>query len=131
MHFNALAWCPTHPTTAPLFQLAYSSTVKLGDFGQASIANTYVGYAAIAMEQECEILFIHSADPDQSDAYYPPHKFIVDDQWRTADELPTAVDDNGSLANYEAVPILALTPPHRHLCPHPQLTTKFPTIVLV
>ncbi|KAI0322395.1 5'-AMP-activated protein kinase beta subunit, interation domain-containing protein [Amylostereum chailletii] len=27
-------------------------------------------------------------------------KFIVDDVWRVADDLPTAVDDDGSLANY-------------------------------
>ncbi|EMD39820.1 carbohydrate-binding module family 48 protein [Gelatoporia subvermispora B] len=32
-------------------------------------------------------------------------KFIVDDQWKTADDYPTAVDDrDGSLANYVAVP---------------------------
>ncbi|KAG2359488.1 hypothetical protein BDR07DRAFT_1414913 [Suillus spraguei] len=39
-------------------------------------------------------------------------RFIVDDQWRVADDLPTAVDDEGSLANYVAVPISGLTPPH-------------------
>ena len=40
-------------------------------------------------------------------------RFIVDDQWRLADDLPTAVDDEGSLANYVAVPISGLTPPQR------------------
>jgi hypothetical protein len=30
-------------------------------------------------------------------------RFLVDDQWRIADDLPTAVDDQGSLANYVAV----------------------------
>ena len=40
-------------------------------------------------------------------------RFIVDEQWRLADDLPTAVDDEGSLANYVAVPISGLTPPHR------------------
>lgn len=40
-------------------------------------------------------------------------RFIVDEQWRLADNLPTAVDDEGSLANYVAVPISGLTPPHR------------------
>jgi hypothetical protein len=30
-------------------------------------------------------------------------KFLIDDQWRVADDLPTAVDDEGSLANYVAV----------------------------
>ncbi|GBE85126.1 carbohydrate-binding module family 48 protein [Sparassis crispa] len=35
-------------------------------------------------------------------------KFIVDDQWKTADEYPTASDDrDGSLANYVAVPFPA------------------------
>lgn len=38
-------------------------------------------------------------------------RFIVDEQWRLADDLPTAVDDEGSLANYVAVPISGLTPP--------------------
>ncbi|KAG1748601.1 carbohydrate-binding module family 48 protein [Suillus lakei] len=39
-------------------------------------------------------------------------RFIVDEQWRVADDLPTAVDDEGSLANYVAVPISGLTPPY-------------------
>ena len=46
-------------------------------------------------------------------------RFLVDDQWRVADDLPTAVDDEGSLANYvgvglstppSAVPIAPLPP---------------------
>ena len=32
-------------------------------------------------------------------------RFLVDGQWRVADDLPTAVDDQGSLANYIAIPI--------------------------
>ncbi|TFK33049.1 hypothetical protein BDQ12DRAFT_728161 [Crucibulum laeve] len=32
-------------------------------------------------------------------------RFLVDDQWRVADDYPTAVDDQGGLANYVAVPI--------------------------
>ncbi|KAF5382651.1 hypothetical protein D9615_002706 [Tricholomella constricta] len=32
-------------------------------------------------------------------------RFLIDDLWRVADDLPTAVDDQGSLANYVAVPI--------------------------
>ena len=32
-------------------------------------------------------------------------RFMVDGQWRVADDLPAAVDDQGSLANYVAVPI--------------------------
>ncbi|KAG5727273.1 hypothetical protein E4T56_gene18668 [Termitomyces sp. T112] len=31
-------------------------------------------------------------------------RFLVDDTWRVADDLPTAVDDQGTLANYVAVP---------------------------
>lgn len=30
-------------------------------------------------------------------------RFLVDEQWRVADDLPTAVDDQGSLANYVGV----------------------------
>lgn len=44
-------------------------------------------------------------------------RFIVDEQWRLADDLPTAVDDEGSLANYVSVPISGLTPPHRASAP--------------
>ncbi|KAH9927064.1 5'-AMP-activated protein kinase beta subunit, interation domain-containing protein [Amylocystis lapponica] len=37
-------------------------------------------------------------------------KFIVDDQWRIADDYPTAADDrDGSLANYVAVPFASST----------------------
>lgn len=32
-------------------------------------------------------------------------RFLVDGQWRVADDLPAAVDDQGSLANYVAVPL--------------------------
>ncbi|KAI0278268.1 hypothetical protein BGY98DRAFT_549067 [Russula aff. rugulosa BPL654] len=32
-------------------------------------------------------------------------KFIVDDNWKLAQDLPTAVDDDGSLANYVTVPL--------------------------
>lgn len=39
-------------------------------------------------------------------------KFIVDDQVRIADDLPKAVDDEGSLANYVAVPISPRSSPH-------------------
>lgn len=38
-------------------------------------------------------------------------KFIVDDQWRVADSMLTAVDDEGSFANYVAVHISGFTPP--------------------
>lgn len=34
-------------------------------------------------------------------------KFIVDDNWKLAQDLPTAVDDDGSLANYVSVPLPA------------------------
>ncbi|KAF8799353.1 hypothetical protein BYT27DRAFT_6861705 [Phlegmacium glaucopus] len=37
-------------------------------------------------------------------------RFLVDGQWRVADDLPAAVDDQGSLANYVAVPIPAPAP---------------------
>jgi len=36
-------------------------------------------------------------------------RFLVDDQWRVADDLPTAVDDEGTLANYVGVALF--TPP--------------------
>lgn len=45
-------------------------------------------------------------------------RFLVDDQWRVADDLPTTVDDQGSLANY--VDILSATP-------EPPLISVMPT----
>lgn len=81
------------------------------------------------MEPECVYLdwFARPADSHRSD---PPAdtswstwvslmpgthhiRFIVDDHWRLSNDLPTAVDDEGSLANYVAVSISGLTPPHR------------------
>ncbi|KZT28404.1 carbohydrate-binding module family 48 protein [Neolentinus lepideus HHB14362 ss-1] len=38
-------------------------------------------------------------------------RFIVDGTQRVADDLPSAVADDGTLANYVAVPISGLTPP--------------------
>ena len=38
-------------------------------------------------------------------------RFMVDGQWRVADDLPAAVDDQGSLANYVAVPIPVVPSP--------------------
>lgn len=32
-------------------------------------------------------------------------RFLIDDHWQVADDYPTAVDDQGSLANYVSVPI--------------------------
>ncbi|KAF7979215.1 hypothetical protein HWV62_43162 [Athelia sp. TMB] len=46
-------------------------------------------------------------------------KFIVDDQWRVADSLPTAVDDEGSLSNYVAVHISGYTPPSSQIEGYP------------
>ncbi|CAA7262886.1 unnamed protein product [Cyclocybe aegerita] len=38
-------------------------------------------------------------------------RFLIDGTWRVADDLPTAVDDQGSLANYVAVPLNYGFPP--------------------
>lgn len=43
-------------------------------------------------------------------------RFIVDDHWRISDDLPTAVDDEGSLANYVPVSI-PHTPPQTAALP--------------
>ncbi|KAG6810153.1 hypothetical protein H0H92_013066 [Tricholoma furcatifolium] len=45
-------------------------------------------------------------------------RFLIDDLWRVADHLPTAVDDQGSLANYVAVPI-TFSPPSASAVPVP------------
>lgn len=47
-------------------------------------------------------------------------RFLVDGVSAIADDLPKAVDDNGSLANYVAVPISGYTPPSATLHPVPR-----------
>lgn len=44
-------------------------------------------------------------------------RFFVDEQWRVADDLPQAVDDQGSLANYVSVGLSS--PPPAQLDPSP------------
>jgi hypothetical protein len=54
-----------------------------------------------------------SSDPDAFTTTVPllpgTHhiKFVVDENWKLAQDLPTAVDDDGSLANYVTVPLPA------------------------
>lgn len=45
-------------------------------------------------------------------------RYIVDDQVRISDDLPTAVDDQGSLANYVAIPYSTHTSPNSYGTPH-------------
>ncbi|KAH8114504.1 5'-AMP-activated protein kinase beta subunit, interation domain-containing protein [Phellopilus nigrolimitatus] len=47
-------------------------------------------------------------------------RFLVDNVSTVAEDLPTAVDDNGSFANYVAVPISGYTPPSATLHPTPR-----------
>ncbi|KAG5645994.1 hypothetical protein DXG03_004596 [Asterophora parasitica] len=54
-------------------------------------------------------------------------RFLIDDLWRVADDLPTAVDDQGSLANYVAVPITYSPPAPTNVPASPPTTTKPPT----
>ncbi|KAJ3557573.1 hypothetical protein NP233_g11705 [Leucocoprinus birnbaumii] len=65
-------------------------------------------------------------------------RFLVDDQWRVSDELPTAVDDSGSLANYvnvqpgtppsTASPLPPITPSPTPAAPPPAPTPARPPI---
>ncbi|KAF8644655.1 hypothetical protein AX16_008315 [Volvariella volvacea WC 439] len=52
-------------------------------------------------------------------------RFIVDNKVRVADDLPQAVDDQGSLANYVAVP-LSYSPPRTSTTPAAQTQTQPP-----
>ena len=45
-------------------------------------------------------------------------RYIVDDQVRISDDLPTAVDDQGSLANYVAIPYSPHASPNSYGTPH-------------
>ena len=51
-------------------------------------------------------------------------RFLIDDQWQVADDYPTAVDDQGSLANYVSVPI-TYSPPTATNMPSP-VSQKLP-----
>ncbi|KAF8627378.1 hypothetical protein AX17_006193 [Amanita inopinata Kibby_2008] len=51
-------------------------------------------------------------------------RFLVDDQWRVADDLPTAVDDQGTLANYVAV-LLSYSPPASSTPAVPSQTQRY------
>jgi len=51
-------------------------------------------------------------------------KFIIDDNWKLAQDLPTAVDDDGSLANYVTVPLPA--GPSAPASPPPTSTIRTP-----
>ncbi|KAK2465385.1 hypothetical protein APHAL10511_002739 [Amanita phalloides] len=52
-------------------------------------------------------------------------RFLVDDQWRVADDLPTAVDDQGTLANYVAVR-LSYSPPKSYPAASPLIQRHIP-----
>lgn len=45
-------------------------------------------------------------------------RYVVDDQIRITDDLPTAVDDQGSLANYVAIPYSPHISPNSYGTPH-------------
>ncbi|THH11162.1 hypothetical protein EW145_g839 [Phellinidium pouzarii] len=51
-------------------------------------------------------------------------RFLVDGVYTIADDIPTTVDDNGSLANYVAVAISGYTPPSAAY--HPTLREQIP-----
>lgn len=53
-------------------------------------------------------------------------RFLVDGQWRVADDLPAAVDDQGSLANYVAVPLTFGPSGHQILPSVPQIPQSIP-----
>ena len=51
-------------------------------------------------------------------------RYIVDDQVRISDDLPTAVDDQGSLANYVAIPYSTHVSPNSYGTPHAPATQR-------
>lgn len=53
-------------------------------------------------------------------------RFQVDGQVTTAEDLPTAVDDNGTIANYVAVPLSGNTPPSASAAVLPTPTKENP-----
>lgn len=51
-------------------------------------------------------------------------RYIVDDQVRLSEDLPTAVDDQGSLANYVAIPYSTHVSPNSYGTPHAAPTQR-------
>jgi len=111
---------PPHPVDVKISWRGVGKAVFLARAGDAGWKGRQ------AMERRCALhhpfIFAtqcssnpnHSAsDPDNFTATIPllpgTHhiKFAIDDTWKLAQDLPTAVDDDGSLANYVTVPLPA------------------------
>jgi hypothetical protein len=91
---------PPHPVDVKILWRGVGKTVFLARAGDSNWKGRQ------AMERS-------SSDPDTFTATVAllpgTHhvKFVVDENWKLAQDLPTAVDDDGSLANYVTVPLPA------------------------
>jgi AMP-activated protein kinase-like protein/5'-AMP-activated protein kinase beta subunit-like protein len=128
---------PSHPVDVKISWRGVGKTVFLARAGDAGWKGRQ------AMERRCvlhlRLPFIFttscssnpnhsSSDPDTFTTRVPlvpgTHhvKFVVDDNWRLAQDLPTAVDDDGTLANYVTVPLPA--GPSAPASPPPTLSNR-------
>jgi hypothetical protein len=111
---------PPHPVDVKISWRGIGKTVFLARAGDAgwkgrqAMERRYVLHRPLIFASARSSNPNHSSsDPDTFTTSVPlvpgiHHvKFIVDDNWKLAQDLPTAVDDDGSLSNYVTVPLPA------------------------
>ena len=111
---------PPHPVDTKIVWHGVGKTVFLARAGDANWKGRQV------MERRCVVhhplIFTTTCSPNPNHSLSVPDtftttvpllpgthhvKFIVDENWKLAQDLPTAVDDDGSLANYVTVALPA------------------------
>ena len=128
---------PPHPVDVKISWRGIGKTVFLarasdaGWKGRQAMERRYVLHRSFIFATSCSSNPNHSSShPDTFRTIVPllpgTHhvKFVVDDNWKLAQDLPTAVDDDGSLSNYVTVPLPA--GPSAPASPPPTASNRHP-----
>ncbi|KAI0248643.1 5'-AMP-activated protein kinase beta subunit, interation domain-containing protein [Lactifluus subvellereus] len=100
---------PTHTRLSPIDEPPQPVDVKISWHGGGK--SVVLARAGDANWKGRQVMTSSPSEPDTFTTSVPllpgTHhiKFIVDDNWKLTQDLPTAVDDDGSLANYVSVPL--------------------------
>jgi len=100
-----------HARLSPIDEPPHPVDVKISWRGIGKTKTVFLARAGDAGWKGRQAMERSSSDPDTFTTTVPllpgTHhvKFTVDDNWRLAQDLPTAVDDDGSLSNYVTVPL--------------------------